>query len=184
MSTQSCLDSLALKRMKTREKASLLRQRLADLSIDLECRRIRGINIVSSGVSGRSSRNGDCYRLPPSHELEILFTNSPLICLVWDHFLLRILPESKVNLCRKNLRVKKARRDKSDAMNLKAVQKGERGEVIAKYKAKIDKIVIKTKKLNYLARESSEVEAGKDPTSTFWSSDRYEVLFSVLQGNM
>jgi len=161
MSTDPCLDFLALKKMKSREKAALLRQRLIDLGVDVECRRIRG-SVLSSG---RSSKNGvrdeAGYRLPPAHELEILFTNSPLLCLVWDHFLLRVWPQARINFCRQNLRVNKVKLGKSEAERLKVERKKERDELLGKLEATNQYIALKTKKLEYIAMKMIEEEAVK-----------------------
>ena len=100
-------DHAGLTKLKPREKAALMRQRLLDLGVDAECRRL----------------SGTAEHLPPVSDFEMLFRSQPSFIHLWDDYLLRVFPRHEVQLARQNLAVVKARRRRAEAEQEKRAER-------------------------------------------------------------
>ena len=117
-------DYVGLSRLKPREKAFLIRQRLLELGVDAECRRL----------------SGSVESMPPAVDFEMLFSQAPALSRLMDDSLLRVFPEHDVKLMRKNLSVINAR-------NKMAEVEKEKEEKRRKAKELTEKLAEKTKEM-------------------------------------
>lgn len=100
-------DHAGMAKLKPREKAALMRQRLLDVGVDAECRRLSGTG----------------EHLPPLSDFEMLFRSHASFIHLWDDFLLRVFPRHEVQLGKMNLAVVKARRNEAEAKSEKQAKR-------------------------------------------------------------